>query len=339
MWIRLFICVIMISPGTAAILCQAKEIGEDEQAWEGDTIYCTAFGDSIAKGYGGKGQEDLDCYAQLIANMVSEETGIPAKCEKFAKNGLDSLRLNSEILTMEEALASLDRADIITLTIGANDLMQEFKITVREILKTDQRFTSAYDAFDALQEEIADNPLLVMRVLGMLEEWDYAAFDEQWVMAMDTIAQHRKDGSQLVVTDIYNPVNQFELPGTMNLVVDEVIQNMNQVMYDHAEEYDYHVVNLFESEICEHTQADGLHPDQEGQKLIAELVMEKIDTGRYMGKPEKEIEKSKPAKKSIGQTLLGNIRKVLLVSAAVIVVLTAGAAAVWKKRKKEKQRR
>ena len=323
----IFICMLLLLSNLPVRYAQAEE-----------KIYCAAFGDSIAKGYAGKKKEDLQSYPGLIADAVSKETKLPVEYVNYAKNGLTSERLNADVLSTEEAIDSLETADIITLTIGANDLMQEFKITVREILKTDQRFTSAYDAFDALQEEIADNPLLVMRVLGMLEEWDYAAFDEQWVMAMDTIAQHRKDGSQLVVTDIYNPVNQFELPGTMNLVVDEVIQNMNQVMYDHAEEYDYHVVNLFESEICEHTQADGLHPDQEGQKLIAELVMEKIDTGRYMGEPEKEIEKSKPAKKSIGQTLLGNTRKVLLVSAAVIVVLAAGAAAVWKKRKKEKQR-
>lgn len=168
-----------------------------------------------------------------------------------------------------------------------------------------------------------------------MEDWDYAAFEEQWAAAMETISQYRKDGSQLVVTDIYNPVNQFELPGTMNMVVDEVIQNMNQVMYDHAEEYDYHVVNLFESEICEHTQRDGLHPDQEGQRLIAGLAMEKIDTGRFMGEPEKEIEKTEPARKSIGRTILGNIRKVILLTTAAAVILIAGGIAVWRKRRKK----
>ena len=145
----------------------------------------------------------------------------------------------------------------------------------------------------------------------------------------------REQALALVVTDIYNPVNQFELPGTMNMVVDEVIQNMNQVMYDHAEEYDYHVVDLFESEICEHTQRDGLHPDQEGQRLIAGLAMEKIDTGRFMGEPEKEIEKTEPARKSIGRTILGNIRKVILLTTAAAVILIAGGIAVWRKRRKK----
>ena len=324
----ILICAILVMSCLPVLQGQAEEMKKEEK------IYCAAFGDSIAKGYAGKKQEDLQSYPQLVADTVSKETGIPTEYVNYAKNGLTSARLNSDALSREEAAASLEKADIITLTIGANDLMQEFKLTVREILETDQRFTSAYDAFDALQEGIENNPLLVMKVLGMLEEWDYAAFDEQWVMAMETISQHRKDGSQLVVTDIYNPVNQFELPGTMNLVVDEVIQNMNQVMYDHAEEYDYHVVDLFESEICEHTQRDGLHPDQEGQRLIAGLAMEKIDTGRFMGEPEKEIEKSMPAKKSIGQIILGNVRKVIIAAVAVIAALAAGVIAVSRKRRK-----
>lgn len=325
----IWICAILVMSGLPVLQGQAEEMKKEEK------IYCVAFGDSIAKGYAGKKKEDLQSYPWLIADAVTEETEIPTEYVNYAKNGLTSARLNSDVLSTEEAAASLEKADIITLTIGANDLMQEFKLTVREILETDQRFTSAYDAFDALQEGIEENPLLVMRVLGMLEDWDYAAFEEQWAAAMETISQYRKDGSQLVVTDIYNPVNQFELPGTMNMVVDEVIQNMNQVMYDHAEEYDYHVVNLFESEICEHTQRDGLHPDQEGQRLIAGLAMEKIDTGRFMGEPEKEIEKTEPARKSIGRTILGNIRKVILLTTAAAVILIAGGIAVWRKRRKK----
>ena len=298
LWISLFICVIMILPGTGSVPCKAEEIAGDGQAWEGDTIYCTALGDSIAKGYGGKGQEDLISYTQLIADQVAGETEIPTECEKFAKNGLDSLRLNSDILTMEEALSSLDRADIITLTIGANDLMQEFKHAAQEVLGTERKFLSVYDAFDALQEGVEGNPLLIVKILDVLNNWDYAIFEEQWMAAMDTITAHRKSTAQLVVTTIYNPVSQFELPGAMNGIVEDIICNMNQVMYEHAEDYDYRVVDLFDSEICEHTQEDGLHPDQEGQEVIAKLAIEKLDTGRFKGEPEKEIKEETAPKKA-----------------------------------------
>ena len=86
--VSLFICVMMLLFGTEAVLPHAEEPGNQpgetkkqeisdkeekaKQKWEGDTIYCTALGDSIAKGYGGKGQEDLRSYTQFIADWVSE---------------------------------------------------------------------------------------------------------------------------------------------------------------------------------------------------------------------------------------------------------------------------
>ena len=159
----------------------------------------------------------------------------------------------------------------------------------------------SYDAFDALQEGVEGNPLLLMKILDVLNNWDYEVFEEQWLLAMETIAEHRKDTAQFVVTNLYNPVSQFELPESMNGIVEYIILNMNQIMYDHAKEYDYRIVDLFDSKICEHTQEDGLHPDQEGQKLIAKLAAEKIDTGIFKGEPEKIIREEPRPKKEIGR--------------------------------------
>lgn len=353
----LFVCVSIFSGGRTAVICCANEpqdiknegeTGEGENAadsesiqdggqpvWEGDTIYCAAFGDSIAKGYAGKGQEDLRSYTQLIADWAAMETGIPSECDKFAKNGLDSSRLNSEIMVTEEALAALDRADIITLTIGANDLMQEFKKAAQEVLGTDRKFLSVYDAFDAMQEGVENNPLLIVKVLDVLNNWDYTVFEEQWTTAMDTIAEHRKDTAQLVVTNIYNPVSRFELPGTMNSIVEDIICNMNQIMYEHAEDYDYRVVDLFDSEIVSHTQEDGLHPDQEGQELIAGLAAEKIDTGRFKGEPEKEIkEEPRPEKKEPRRYSLWTVLGPLPWIALAIFLGIAAVVLFWAAKKK-----
>lgn len=353
--LSLLVCMTMTLEGSGRVSCRAeeqneiqdttdsketgnsedskdtKESEEDESpGWEGDRIYCVALGDSIAKGYGGKGREDLRCYTQLIADRVSVEARIPAECEKFAKNGRDSSRLNSEILSTEEALAALDRADIITLTIGANDLMQEFKKAAQEVLGTDRRFLSVYDAFDALQEGVEGNPLLIVRILDVLNNWDYALFEEQWTAAMETITKHRKDTAQLIVTNIYNPVSQFDLPGTMNDIVEDIIQNMNQIMYDYTEEYDYRVVDLFNSEICEHTQEDGLHPDQEGQALIAGLALEKIDTGIFKGEPEKIIkEEPRPKKVERRRYSLWTVLGPLPLIGLAILAGTGVVVCVW----------
>ena len=347
----LFLCTAWLLDGTEVISCKAEEAGdpldpgdtevseeEAEPKWEGDRIYCAAFGDSIAKGYAGKGQEDLRSYTQLLADQVTAEVRIPAECEKFAKNGRDSSQLNAEILSTEEAIAALERADIITLTIGANDLMQEFKKAAQEVLGTERRFLSVYDAFDALQEGVEGNPLLLMKILDVLNNWDYEVFEEQWLLAMETIAEHRKDTAQFVVTNLYNPVSRFELPESMNGIVEDIILNMNQIMYDHAKEYDYRIVDLFDSEICEHTQEDGLHPDQEGQKLIAKLAAEKIDTGIFKGEPEKIIREEPRPKKAERRrysvwTVLGPLPWIGLAVAAGTGVMVS----VWFLRRKNRK--
>lgn len=279
------VCVCLLVAGIPILSARAGE----SEIRENVTIYCAAFGDSIAKGYGGRGSEDLKSYSELLMENISKETGRPGECGKYAKNGLDSARLNSVIFETEEAVAAMEGADILTLTIGANDLMQEFKKTAQEVLGTERRFASAYDAMDALMEGVEGNPLLIMKVLDVLNNWDYDAFEEQWVLAMEKISAHRKESSQLIVTNIYNPVSGFELPGSMNQIVEDIILNMNEIMYRYVEEYNYYVVDLFSSDICGYLQEDGLHPNQEGQERIAALVLEKVDTGRFIGEPEKEI--------------------------------------------------
>ena len=64
----------------------------------------------------------------------------------------------------------------------------------------------------------------------------------------------------------------MELPSTMNGTAEDIIENMNVIIEGYAGEYDYAVADVFSSGILEHVQADGLHPDQEGQELIADLV-------------------------------------------------------------------
>jgi hypothetical protein len=61
-----------------------------------------------------------------------------------------------------------------------------------------------------------------------------------------------------------------------------VIGGMNDVIIDYAEVYGYQVADLLGVGIEEHTQSDGLHPNQEGNRLIADLIESKLDYDRLL---------------------------------------------------------
>lgn len=257
---------------------QAERKQQEDQGQAEQELHVTVLGDSIAKGYSEDREVEIECYGSLAAKRLSDEEGEPYSYQNFAKNGLDSAGMNEKILPREEVQKSIASADVIFITLGSNDLLNECKSVVREILNTDKKFRSADDALEVLEGAVKENPFLILKIIGALGNWDYQSFEAQWTSMMDTVCSLKKEDAKIIVTNIYNPVENLELPSTMNQVVEDIIGNMNSIIDDHAAGYGYCVADLFGSEISEHVQADGLHPDQEGQQLIADIVCEEYKT-------------------------------------------------------------
>ena len=245
------------------------------RAWE-EIVTCTVLGDSIAKGYSSDKANKIDCYGRIVTERIAEENEIYFDYQNYAKNGLDTQSLNEKVLSRDTVKRNLNKSDLIFLTMGSNDLMNEFKKEAQEILNSNTKFRSAPQAMNELQEAVKKNPLLVLKIIDALSSWDYESFESEWAAAMQTITQQKKDTAQIIVTNIYNPIYNMQLPGTMNKVVEDIIQNMNSIIEKRAEEFNYQVVDLFSSNIVAFVQGDGLHPSQEGQQLIAEMVYDKI---------------------------------------------------------------
>lgn len=255
---------------------QTETAGDGAEVGE-QSLYVTVLGDSIAKGYSGDKSVHVECYGNLAAEQIASQNRSPYIVENYAKNGLDSADMNEKILTKEEVTVSLENADVIFITVGSNDLLNECKRVVQEILNTDTKFKSADEALKVLEDAVGENPFLVLNIINALANWDYHSFEVQWRQMMDTITPLRKEDAQIIVTDIYNPVANMELPSSMNQVVEDIIGNMNQIMEEHAWEYDYRVASVSESDVCGHVQSDGLHPDQIGQQIIADIVTEEYE--------------------------------------------------------------
>ena len=113
-------------------------------------LKAVGLGDSIAKGYSADKETAIQSYGELAAESIAGEQGREYEVVNYAKNGLDSERMNTEILTQEQILSDIREADIIFITVGSNDLLNECKDTVREILNTDTKFKCAEDALRVL---------------------------------------------------------------------------------------------------------------------------------------------------------------------------------------------
>ena len=133
-------------------------------------VHVTVLGDSIAKGYSDDENVVIEPYSSLAMKQMAAKEDFQYEIANYARNGLDSEGMNDKILSDEEVCDSVNRSDIIFVTVGSNDLLNECKSAVQEILDTDTKFKSAGEALKVLRESVACNPLLVLKIIETLEQ-------------------------------------------------------------------------------------------------------------------------------------------------------------------------
>ena len=101
-------------------------------------LYCTVLGDSIAKGYTCD-KSWMENYGSLAAKEIAYSEGCRYIYHNYARTGLDTAGLNEKYLSKQDVQMNLAKADVIFITIGSNDLLNECKRVVQEILKTDTK--------------------------------------------------------------------------------------------------------------------------------------------------------------------------------------------------------
>lgn len=178
--------------------------------YEHKIVNYVALGDSIASGYG---LDDVrsESYVGRIAKMLEERYGA-VHLVNFGRNGLRSEQL-LDILVNEkneqygEYRTELQKADLITLSIGSNDLLQYLSLdTNLEDFKKhgDQVFTKACERF-------AQN---IPRIIDAIHK--------------------QAPGAQLFVNNIYNPCNDSSFAiaekyiDNLDIMAETYIQKMNE---------------------------------------------------------------------------------------------------------------
>lgn len=211
-----------------------------------------ALGDSITYGYGLENREE-ECFAHLLSNKYDFE-------------------LTNEAVTGDKStdlLAKLDNYniddyDVITLCIGANDVLREFidkflELPTGEMLE----FMANVNEDEEFNKKIEEN---------------LATLDKNLSIIMPRL----KEGhAQIYMMNIYNPYRGCALP-TLEKIADPYIQKINKVVEKYAK--DVYFVNLYsefkkiDKDIINSSKASTMydpHPNAEGHKEIARILTDK----------------------------------------------------------------
>lgn len=263
------VCVILV-----IVSVNKKDMNEDLKVFE-----YTALGDSIPNGYTVSEDDKLKNYPRLLADDMEKEGEISVNLSEYTKNGITVNGLYEKYLLDGKVQGDLKKADLITVTIGANDVLRKFRELYQEVFDADMKVQDIQTILEIIQKESVNNPQILAEVSEIIGRWDCDDFEKDWKIAMESIRQNQNEGAEVIVTTIYNPVGELEAFGVLNQVIARMIDRMNQIIVNYSKVYGYRAANVSGVGTNEYLQSDGLHPNQQGQQMIMEIIME-----QYYGK-------------------------------------------------------
>lgn len=206
-----------------------------------EDLHITAVGDSLTQGVGDATENGG--YVGIL-KQTFEETDDHVKIDNFGKRGnrTDQLlkRLDDPVIS-----ASIKNADVVLITIGANDIM---KVTKDHFTDLD------YDDYSAAM------PSYEERMKDIFEK-------------IDTL----NPDAEVYLIGFYNPFEESfpEIEDQLGTIVDEYNDIGKQV----AKEKDQHYIetaDLFHNQTATLLADDYFHPNEVGYGKVAERVLESI---------------------------------------------------------------
>ncbi len=277
----LFLCIAAICICTVLVI---TAIIRQKTETTPEIFEYTALGDSIPNGYIVSEDDSMKSYPCLLAEDIEKTEEIPVNLSEYTKNGLTTDGLCEKYLSDAEVQEDLKKADLITVTIGANDLLNKFRKLYQEIFEEDAQVRDIETVLKVIREKTADNPGLLAEAAEMIYRWDCENFEKGWKKAMESISRNQKEDAQVIVTTIYNPVGAIEASGILYQVIGGVIDQMNRIITENAKLYGYQTADLSGAVTEEKLQPDRLHPNQQGQQMIMEKIMEKYQKKQEIDK-------------------------------------------------------
>ena len=255
-----------------------------------------ALGDSIARGYG-LDDPETQAYPALLRDRMQKTYDV--EYANYAVDGLTSSELLG--LLTDGGTPLLDGADVVTICIGANNLLGptigllseqlvELALDMPSLLRKYYEAITTGDT-SALEEVRSDLNLLVGALSDALEEEEFRnelqagirKMDEQLPAILAAVRRQAPDAG-IYVTTIYNPYKGYaitlgglhaDLP--LDAVADNAVRSLNAIITSKADELGYTVVDSYTA--FENSDADLVnagtnfsvdpHPNRAGHELLA----------------------------------------------------------------------
>ncbi|MBM7551936.1 SGNH/GDSL hydrolase family protein [Thalassobacillus pellis] len=202
-----------------------------------------AIGDSLTQGVGDESEQGG--YVGILENtLTDDETNPDFNIENYGKRGNRTDQL-IERMKGKEMSESIEEADIIMITIGANDVMAVVKDNFHD-----------------------------------LDYGDFVAVHEEYKQRLNEIFQIIYDKNPDVHTYLIGLFNPFA--GYFNYIPEmgQIMDDWNQIGRNTVAKYDnatfIPINDLFLTTEEDLLWEDHFHPNQKGYKLIAERVLEYI---------------------------------------------------------------
>lgn len=280
----MFLCVLTVSLGAHPKLANATDLTERAKY--------IAFGDSIAAGYGLDGYSStqktipVDSYQALVGNFLNTN---PCNYAVTGDDSDDCIRL----LDSGAADADLADADVISISIGSNDLLLPFIQIILDFFDVDpdsidasdfsEKFTmpdidpsqmlSFYKQLPKLLTELADNTHLHTQA---------GAFAEKFQRIISTL-RTKAPNAEIYVSNIYNP---FYFVPILKDLSQSYIEEINRAFSAGAADYTLVDVNtpFSQQELTNvHMDISDLsnvnvdpHPSVKGHKVIADCFIQAL---------------------------------------------------------------
>lgn len=200
-----------------------------------------AIGDSLTQGVGD--ETDNGGYVGILENTLNESTQT-VNIENYGKRGNRTDQLLKR-LEKPEIAASLANADVIIITIGANDIMKVVK---------DNFSNLQYEPFAAEQK----------------------AYEDRLRKIFDKMTEYNPE-ADIYLVGFYNPFeNYFEHVNELKQVIDNWNSTSRAVVQDYEQVTYVPVQDLFSAGESRYFAEDNFHPNQRGYLEIAERIFNYI---------------------------------------------------------------